>query len=103
MFRIRANSLAQTGPFTDWHSFKVIKPPKKSPFALIAISLSIFIAFTLAVFASFYYKHKIMILLRSQNDSNFLVSEMEPTDFSEIQSRYNSIDRLSDILEMDGD
>lgn len=50
---------------------------------------------------SYYYKHKIMTLLKGHNDRIILLQDIEPTDFNEMSLHHKSFDNLSDIMEND--
>lgn len=50
---------------------------------------------------SYYYKHKIVTMLKQDSDRLVLMKDIEPTDFHNISLRHKSFDTLSDIMEFD--
>ena len=99
-----AVSLAGKGQFTEFHQFRIIKPEDPDLTGLIAFSAIFIFILVCAALASYYYKHKIMFLIRllkRKNDTIVLMNEIEPTDFQEISLRHKSYDQLSDIMEFD--
>lgn len=100
-FRVQTTSLAQYGAFTEWRDFKVSKQKNETQLGLILFITFLFLALIVGISASFYYKHNIICSLRNQNDTAFLINEMEPTDFNELSLNNNSFAQLSNITEQD--
>lgn len=102
--RFSAVSLAQKSPFSDWHHFKIVYPVEEAPTGMIMLGISITVSLVVAVSISYYYKHKIMTILKRQNETVGLLTEMEPTDFHEVKLNHlNVFDRLANISEDDDD
>lgn len=100
MFRGRAVSIAGDGNLSEWHRFYVTERPKSKMWIIILVII-LFVLAT-AIVISYYYKHKIMTILRFQNDKIFLLHDVQhdSTDFFEISLHHKS-DKLSDISEYD--
>lgn len=96
-----AVSLAGNGPYTDFHEFRIIKPDTSISRGWILLGAIVALLLVCIATVSFYYKHKILSLLRSHNDRIVLMQDMEPTDFNEISLHHHSFDKLSDIMEFD--
>ncbi|XP_070495241.1 putative molluscan insulin-related peptide(s) receptor isoform X2 [Chironomus tepperi] len=90
IFRIRAVSLAQKGPFTDWHRYKVIDPDEKSSIGLIMAILSFVLTAIIIVAISSYYRHRIRMILRHHEDNDILMNEMEVMHFDDSPFQHNN-------------
>lgn len=101
-FRVMANSLAGNGPYSDYHNFQIIDSKNNdneiSWKSWIFGSLGVAILLIIIGFA-YYYKHKIVTLLRRQDDSAVLMKDVD--DFVNVSSKH--CDTLSDIIENDED
>lgn len=99
-----AVSLAGKGPFTDFHQFKIVKPEQPDSTGWIIFGAVFILILFCVMLVSYYYKHKIALLIRlmrRQNDTIVLMKDIEPTDFHEISLHHKSFDQLSDIMEFD--
>lgn len=96
-----AVSLAGNGQFSDLHYFSIVIPQKEFSWNWIIIGLSLLIIFVVSGSISYYYKHKIITILKRQGDSVILMNDVQPTDFHNVSLKHTSCDRLSDILEYD--
>lgn len=103
-FRVMAVSLAGKGEYTDFHEFHVIKPEYSMSKGWFVVGAVFTLLLICGSIASFYYKHKIMILFQRRNDTISLLQdmEMEQLNFHEISLHHEkSLYRMSDILESD--
>jgi hypothetical protein len=96
-----AISLAGNGQFTDFHYFSIVIPLKEVSWNWIIIGISLVIIFVVSGSISYYYKHKIITILKRQGDSVVLMNDVQATDFYNVSLKHTSCDRLSDIVEND--
>lgn len=98
-----AVSLANNGQFSDFYYFSIIIPLEKISWNWIIIGISLVIIFVVSASISYYYKHKIITILKRQGDSIVLMNDVQQTDFYNVSLKHTSCDRLSDIVESDED
>ncbi|KAL7040010.1 hypothetical protein ACKWTF_000215 [Chironomus riparius] len=103
IFRIRAESLAQKGSFTDWHHYKVIDPNDKSSIGLIMSIISSLVTVISIGAIILYYRHRIRRILRHQEDNDILMNEMEVIHLDDLPVEHNNsqFDQLAVINEHD--
>jgi hypothetical protein len=102
-FRAKAVSLGGIGPYSEFHQFDIITPDKTVPKGWIMIVVFTVISVAFAGAISYYYKHKIAVLMMKQHgDKILLMKDIEPIDFQKVSTRLSrSLDELSDIMEFD--
>lgn len=94
-----AVSLAAYGQFSDFYYFSIVIPPKEHSWNLIIVVSCVIVMFVVSAGISYYYKHKIITLLKRQGDSQVLMNDVQPIDFHDVSLKHSSCDRLSDIME----
>lgn len=99
--RVMAVSLAGNGPFSDFHTFRIIKQENASFNGWIFVGIVIVIVIICIAAILYYCKHRILLMMRRQNDTIVLMQDIEPTDFHEMSLHHNTSNELSDIEEFD--
>lgn len=99
-YRVMANSLAGNGLFSDFHYFEIFDSKNNGneiSWKWIIIGIFGFAFLLTSIGVAYYYKHKILILLKRQDDSSVLMKDVD--DFINVSS--SRCDNLSDIIEND--
>ncbi|KAG5674462.1 hypothetical protein PVAND_004432 [Polypedilum vanderplanki] len=103
--RVGAISAARRGPFTTWHSFKIIHPTENYPIGFILTAISFFFIITIGISLVYYYRYKIYLVIhrfrREPHDEAILLRDMETQNCNDEHILYNPIERLFDIQEED--